>query len=392
MMTGALTGLKVLDLSRILAGPTSTQLLGDLGADVVKIENPKSNGDDTRAWGPPYCLDVAGEETDLSAYFNCANRNKRSVSADLSTEDGQALIKQLATQADIVVENFKPGGLTKYGLNYASLREINPRIVYCSISGFGQTGRNAHKPGYDLMAQGFGGIMSLTGSSDGEPTKVGVGIADVMCGMYATVGILAAIRHRDQTGQGQQIDIALVDSQIAWLINEGTNFLTSKELPKRRGTEPPHIAPYQVYEGSDGHVIIACGNDRQFIRLCDFLGMNEVASDPRFSTNPSRLANREALNVILMVALAKISLADIIKGLEGCGVPVGPVNTLDKVFNSGQVFDRDMQISMENPEAQATVQMIGNPLKFSETPVSYRRAPPTFGEHTTDFHAKAPWK
>lgn len=391
-MTGALSGLKVLDLSRILAGPTCTQLLGDMGADVVKIENPLSNGDDTRAWGPPYSVDEAGQQTDLSAYFNCANRNKRSVEADLRTDDGQALIKRLAAQADIVVENFKPGGLAKYGLDYGSLRKVNPRLVYCSISGFGQTGRNAHKPGYDLMAQGYGGIMSLTGQPDGEPTKVAVGIADVMCGMYAAVGILAAIRHVEQTGQGQQIDIALVDSQIAWLINEGTNFLTSGELPKRRGNEHPNIAPYQVYEGSDGHVIIACGNDGQFSRLSDFLGLADLSKDPRFATNPARIQNREALNTILEPAFSQLSMVDITSGLEACGVPVGPVNTLDKVFDSDQAEDREMKISMENSAIKATVPMIGNPLKFSETPVSYRRSPPTFGEHTAEFFGKSPWR
>jgi crotonobetainyl-CoA:carnitine CoA-transferase CaiB-like acyl-CoA transferase len=391
-MTGALSGLKVLDLSRILAGPTCTQLLGDMGADVVKIENPRSDGDDTRAWGPPYCVDPEGAQTDLSAYFNCANRNKRSVAADLSSDAGQVLITRLARQADIVVENFKPGGLAKYGLDYTSLSKVNPQLVYCSITGFGQTGRNAHKPGYDLMAQGFGGIMSLTGDVDGEPTKVAVGIADVMCGMYATVGILAAIRHRDQTGQGQQIDIALVDSQIAWLINEGTNFLTSGHLPERRGNEHPNIAPYQVYESSDGHVIIACGNDGQFVRLCGFLKLDGLAEDANFATNPARIVNREALNAILQPAFAQYSMSEITAALEACGVPVGPVNTLDKVFDSDQVADRDMKITMKNPQTNATIPMIGNPLKFSETPISYRRSPPTFGEHTVDFLERAVWK
>ncbi len=390
-MTGALDGVKVLDLSRILAGPTCTQLLGDLGADVIKIENPASAGDDTRAWGPPYAQDAAGNDTDLSAYFNCANRNKRSICVDITSAKGQDTIRTLASQADIVVENFKPGGLAKYGLDYPSLKTLNPSMVYCSISGFGHTGPNAHKPGYDLMAQGFGGIMSLTGDPEGQPTKVGVGIADVMCGMYATVGILAALRHAEATGIGQQIDIALVDSQIAWLINEGTNYLTSGALPKRRGNEHPNIAPYQVYDASDGHVIVACGNDGQFARLTGFLGLDDIAQDPRFATNPARIVNRGALNTYLMPAFSARSMGDIIAGLEACGVPVGPVNTLDKAFGSDQVIARGMKIALENTNAGTVVPMIGNPLKFSQTPVSYRRAPPTLGEHTSEISKKSPW-
>ena len=288
-MTGALSNLKVLDLSRILAGPTCTQLLGDLGADVVKIENPSTRGDDTRTWGPPYVNDAQGQPTDLSAYFNCANRNKRSVAIDISTPEGQDAVRKLAAEADVIVQNFKPGGLDKFGLDYSSLYKLNPRLVYCSISGFGQTGPNALKPGYDLMAQGYGGIMSLTGEPGGQPMKVAVGIADVMCGMYAAVGILAAIRHRDQTGEGQEIDLSLVDSQIAWLINEGTNFLTSGETPVRRGNAHPNIVPYQVYNAKDGHVIVAVGNDKQFSRMCKFLRLDHIATDERFATNPDRI-------------------------------------------------------------------------------------------------------
>ena len=258
---GPLKGVKVLDLSRILAGPTCTQLLGDLGASVIKIENPSTGGDDTRQWGPPYVEDEAGNRSDLSAYFMSANRNKKSVAIDIATPEGQAEIKRLASHADIMIENFKPGGLAKYGLDYNSLSQDLPGLVYCSISGYGQTGPNSSKPGYDLMAQGYGGIMSLTGDPEGAPMKVGVGIADVMCGMYATVGILAALRHRDLTGEGQQIDLALVDAQISWLINEGTNYLTSGQVPQRRGNGHPNIVPYEVYETADGHVILAVGND-----------------------------------------------------------------------------------------------------------------------------------
>ena len=258
---GALDGLFILDLSRILAGPTCTQLLGDLGATVIKIENPKTGGDDTRSWGPVYATNEAGEPTDLSAYFMAANRNKLSVAIDISTDEGQAQIRALAARADVVVENYKPGGLNKYGLDHDTLLAAHPELIYCSITGFGHTGPNSAQPGYDLMAQGYSGIMSLTGEPEGVPNKVGVGIADVMCGMYATVGILAALRHRDKTGEGQHIDLSLVDSSMAWLINEGCNYLTSGNLPVRRGNAHPNIVPYDTFEASDGHLILAVGND-----------------------------------------------------------------------------------------------------------------------------------
>lgn len=377
---GALEGVKVLDLSRILAGPTCTQLLGDLGAEVLKIENPKAGGDDTRQWGPPYALDADGNPSDLSAYFMAANRNKRSVAVDIATKDGQALIRRLAAEADILVENFKPGGLVKYGLDYTSLREACPHLVYCSISGYGQTGPNAHKPGYDLMAQGYGGIMSLTGEPEGAPMKAGVGIADVMCGMYACVGILAALRHRDRTGAGQQIDIALVDSQIAWLINEGVNYLTTGKLPQRRGNNHPNIVPYGVYGTADGHVILAVGNDSQFSRFLEFLNLAGLADDPRFATNPARLEHREALDAIIIPAVQRHTTAEIIAAMEDRKVPAGPVQTLDQVFASDQAAAREMQIAMQ--AAPGEVRLIGNPLKLSRTPVSYRHPPPACGAHT----------
>ena len=382
---GALAGLKVLDLSRILAGPTCTQLLGDLGADVVKVENPKTGGDDTRTWGPPFVKSANGQDTDLSAYFMSANRNKRSVAVDLSTEDGQRIVKALASEADVVIENFKPGALTKFGLDHATLLAAHPRLVYCSISGFGQTGPNASKPGYDLMAQGYGGVMSLTGEPGGQPMKVGIGIADVMCGMYAAVGILAALRHRDATGEGQHIDLALVDSQIAWLINEGVNYLTSGAVPQRRGNGHPNIVPYQVYAAADGHVILAVGNDSQFARFADWLGHPELAEDQRFATNPARLANRDVLNATIEPIMSMRSMAQITAGLEAIKVPVGPVNTLDQVFASDQVAARDMQIDMDS--AAGPVHLIGNPLKLSKTPVTYRRAPPTCGQDTEEVLA-----
>lgn len=387
---GALSGIKVLDLTRILAGPTCTQLLGDLGASVLKIENPATGGDDTRQWGPPYASDDHGRPSDLSAYFMSANRNKRSVAVDIATPEGQAIIRRLAAEADVLIENFKPGGLAKYGLDYAGLSPGLPGLVYCSISGFGQTGPNAAKPGYDLMAQGYGGIMSLTGEPQGAPMKVGVGIADVMCGMYASVGILAALRHRDRTGRGQQIDIALVDAQIAWLINEGVNYLTTGEVPQRRGNGHPNIVPYDVYETADGHVILAVGNDRQFRRFAGFLGRADLAEDPRFATNPARLEHRVALNAQLVPAIRALSSAQAIAGLEALGVPAGPVQRLDQVFASDQVSARQMQIAM--PAASGEVHLIGNPLKFSRTPVSYRYPPPAFGADTdTVLSAASPF-
>ena len=382
-MAGALDGVKVLDLSRILAGPTCTQLLGDLGAEVWKIENPGSAGDDTRKWGPPFVDDADGTATDLSAYFMCANRNKLSVGVDIATPEGQATIRELAAQADVVIENFKPDGLKKYGLDHASLLAAHPKLVYCSISGYGQTGPNRDKPGYDLMAQGFGGIMSLTGEPDGRPMKVAVGIADVVCGMYATVGILAALRHRDLTGEGQHIDLALVDSQIAWLINEGVAHLTTGKERKRQGNEHATIVPYQTFEASDGHVLVAVGNDSQYARFCDYLGRPDLAEDPAYATNPARIKNRTKLLKIIEGFLVERPMQDIIDGLEARKVPVGPVNTLGQVFASDQVAAREMKIDMPRDDvAGGAVSLIGNPLKLSKTPISYRRPPPHFSEDT----------
>jgi crotonobetainyl-CoA:carnitine CoA-transferase CaiB-like acyl-CoA transferase len=380
-MVGALDGLIVLDLSRILAGPTCTQLLGDLGAEVIKIENPATGGDDTRSWGPPFATAPDGTDTDLSAYFICANRNKKSVAVDITTTEGPDLIRQLAARADVVIENFKPGGLTKYGLDHDSLLAAYPQLVYCSISGFGQTGPNRDKPGYDLMAQGYGGIMSVTGEPDGQPMKVGVGIADVMCGMYATVGILAALRHRDKTGEGQHIDLSLVDAQMAWLINQGTNYLTSGNVPHRNGNKHPNIVPYEVFEAADGHVIVAVGNDSQFRRFCDFVGHVEWADKPEFATNPARLAHREVLVPLVAEALRKLPAAQIIAGLEAVKVPVGPVHTLDQALNSDQAVARDMTVDLASEHADR-ISTLGNPLNLSRTPVQYTRPPPVFGQDT----------
>lgn len=381
----ALEGIVVLDLTRILAGPTATQMLGDLGATVIKVENPKG-GDDTRSWGPPYVRGADGRDTDLSAYFMAANRNKQSIAVDMATPDGQRVLRALVARADIVVENFKPGGLTKYGLDHQTLCAAHPGLIYCSISGFGQTGPNRDKPGYDLMAQGYGGIMSLTGDPDGMPMKVGVGIADVMCGMYAAIGVLAALRHRDATGEGQHIDIALVDTQMAWLINEGVNYLTSSKVPQRRGNGHPNIVPYDVFEARDGHVIVAVGNDAQFVRFCDFLGLPDLAALPDYATNPARLKNREALLALLRPVLAGQSVAEIVVGLEALKVPVGPIQTVADALGSDQAAVRGAVIEVASEEAEAGyVRLLGNPLKLSKTPVRYRRAPPSLGADTDEI-------
>lgn len=380
---GPLHGVRVLDLSRILAGPTCTQLLGDLGATVLKIENPGTGGDDTRQWGPPYVKD-GSEDTDLSAYFMSANRNKLSVSIDIATPEGQAEVRRLAALADIVLENFKPGGLAKYGMDYAGLSAVNPKLVYGSISGYGQTGPNASKPGYDLMAQGYGGIMSLTGDPNGAPMKVGVGVADVMCGMYACVGILAALRHAEATGEGQQVDVALVDSQIAWMINEGVNTRLSGQAPIRRGNGHPNIVPYDVYETMDGHVIVAVGNDSQFRRFCSVLDLAALPDDPMYATNPMRMKNRDALAEYLVPALRLRSTAEVIAAMEGARVPVGPVQTLPQVFATDQAAARGLILDMTTPGQMGdlTLPLIGNPLHLSATPVTYRHPPPRFGADT----------
>jgi len=384
-MSGPLAGLKIFDLTRILAGPTCTQLLGDLGADVIKIERP-GEGDDTRRWGPPYVKNEDGSDSDASAYYLSSNRNKRSLTIDIASPEGQALARRLVASCDIVVENFKVGGLAKFGLDYLSLREVKPDLVYCSITGFGQTGPYAPRAGYDYLAQGMGGMMSITGEPDGQPMKVGVGIADVMCGMYATVAVLAALRHRDRTGQGQYIDLALLDTQVSWLVNEGLNYLTSGEVPHRRGTEHANIVPYNVLPCADGHFIIAVGNDRQFQRFCTFAGTPELGEDPRFLTNSLRVANREALYEILPTLTKQKTLDEWVDGLAELGVPSGPVNTIDRVFADPQVLHREMKISMPYPGTEkGEVSLIGNPIKFSETPIDYRRPPPHVGEHNEEI-------
>ena len=381
---GPLHGVRVLDLSRILAGPTATQLLGDYGAEVLKIERPEA-GDDTRSWGPPFLMDKSGKPTRESAYYLCANRNKRSIAVDIASERGQEIIRALLGESDVLIENFKPGGLAKYGLSYADVKDEFPGLVYCSISGFGQMGPNAHKAGYDLMAQAYGGIMSLTGEPEGPPMKVAVAIADVMTGMYAVTAILAALHHKMQTGEGQYIDIALVDSQMAWLINQGTNYLMSGEVPKRRGNQHPNIVPYQVFEMADGYAVVAVGNDSQFERFCNLVGCPDLASDPKYRTNVARLENREELIALLSGRLRKIGRDELIEGMEANGIPGGPINDLADVFNSDQAKARDMKLTMAHPaSATGTVDLIGNPVKFSKTPVTYRMAPPLCGADTKE--------
>lgn len=379
----ALDGLVVLDLSRILAGPTATQLLGDFGATVIKVENPKTKGDDTRGWGPNYALDENCKPTDLSAYFMAANRNKQSIAVDLSTADGQEILQKLAARSDIVIENYKPGGLEKYGLDHRTLCAKHPGLIYCSISGFGQTGPNRDQPGYDLMAQGYGGIMSLTGAPDGAPMKVGVGIADVMCGMYATIGILAALRHRDRTGEGQHIDLALVDAQMAWLINEGTNYLTSGKLPERRGNAHPNIVPYDAFECSDGHVLIAVGNDAQFVRFCDAIDLAELNDDARFRTNVLRIEHRDTLIPILRQRLRSLTKQDVLARLHSVKVPVGPINNVEEALSSDQAIARGTVVDVQADDvAGGHIKLLANPLKLSRTPVRYDSPPPRFGQDT----------
>lgn len=382
--TGPLEGIRILDLTRILAGPTCTQLLGDLGADIIKVEKPGS-GDDTRGWGPPYLRDKDGNDTRESAYYMASNRNKRSVTIDIAKPEGVALVKDLLKHCDAICHNFKVGGLDKYGLGYDDIHAEFPDKVYLHISGFGRTGPYAKRAGYDMLAQGMGGIMSLTGPVDGDPQKVGVGISDVMCGMYATSALLAALRHRDKTGQGQLIDLALLDSSVAWLINEGVNYLTHGHPNVRRGNAHSNIVPYDVYPTADGYVILAIGNDAQFQRFCDFVGKPELATDERFLTNDARVRNRDAITPLMRQTTVMKTTAEWVDGLAPLGVPSAPVNTVPMAFEDPQVKHREMRIEMDHPIADdGKCRLIGNPIKYSETPVSYRRPPPMTGEHTDE--------
>ena len=385
-MSAPLNGLRVLDLSRILAGPSATQLLADLGAEVIKIERP-GTGDDTRGWGPPFLQDADGNDTRESAYYLCANRGKKSVAVDIAAPEGQTIIREIAKSADILIENFKVGGLARYGLDYDSLKDLNPRLIYCSITGFGQTGPLKHRAGYDFLIQGMGGIMSLTGSPDGEPMKVGVGMADEMCGMYAATAILSAVHARHASGKGQYIDLALLDSQMAWLINQGSAYLMDGKVPPRRGNEHPTIVPYGTFPGADKPFILAVGNDGQFARFCAIAGRPDLAEDPRLARNVDRVRNRDVLIPILNGITATRPAADWIAALDDQAVPCGPINDLSEAFDQPQAQARGMKITLPHP-VSGHVDLIGNPIRMSETPVDYGNAPPTLGQHTTEVLAE----
>ncbi len=385
-MTGPLSHIRILDMSRILAGPWAAQNLADLGAEVVKLERPGS-GDDTRHWGPPYLMAENGTPTAEAAYYLAANRGKKSVAVDIAAPSGQELVRALAKTADVLIENYKVGGLAKYGLGYDDLKADNPGLIYCSITGFGQTGPYAGKPGYDFVIQGMGGLMSVTGEKDGQPgggpQKVGVAVADLMTGMYATVAILAALAHRDKTGEGQHIDMALLDAQVAMMANQNMNYLISGAPPGRLGNAHPNIVPYQVFACSDGDLIIGIGNGAQFTRLCEILGCPECVSDPRFATNDARVKNREALVTILSEILARESRAHWNRALDEAGIPCGPINNLDEVFDDPQVRHRGLRIDLPHP-LSGSVPQVAAPFRFSATPVDYEAAPPTLGQHTDD--------
>ena len=381
---GALSHLKILDLSRVLAGPWASQLLADLGAEVIKVERPDV-GDDTRTWGPPFLHDREGQATRDAAYFLCTNRNKRSITIDITTTDGQALVRELAGQADVLIENYKLGGLAQYGLDHASLKALCPRLVYCSITGFGHTGPYAQRAGYDFLVQGMGGLMSVTGRADNEegagPLKVGVAVTDILTGLYAANAIQAALTHRDRTGEGQHIDLALLDVAVACMANQAMNQLYGAP-PRRMGNGHPNVVPYQDFPTADGDVIIAVGNDGQFARLCGVLGNPEWASDPRFVNNQARQKNRVELIRLLRIETLRRRTADWVAAMEAAEVPCGPINTLAQVFEDPQVQARGMQVRVDHISG-GSIPLVANPIKFSATPVDYRHAPPTLG-HDTD--------
>ncbi len=385
-MAGPLGHLTVLDLSRVLAGPWCTQLLADLGATVIKVEKPGS-GDDTRAWGPPFLKDRAGRDTTEAAYYLACNRGKLSVAVDFTQPDGQALLRALARGADVVVENYKVGGLAKYRLDYASLAAENPRLVYCSITGFGQTGPYADRAGYDFIIPGMGGFMSVTGERDalpgGGPQKAGIAISDLMTGMYAATAILAAIAQREVSGRGQHIDAALLDTTVAMMAVMDMNYLVGGKAPGRVGNAHANIVPYEVFRCRDGHLILAVGNDGQFAKFCEVAGRGEWARDPRYAKNVDRVRNREALVPLVAGVMATRQRDDWLAALEAVGVPCGPINTLDQVFADPQVLARGMKLELPHPLA-GSVPQVGNPLKFSATPIAYERAPPLCGEHTAE--------
>ena len=385
-MASPLSHIRVLDLSRVLAGPWASQTLADLGADVIKIERP-GVGDDTRGWGPPYLRDGEGRETREAAYYLAANRGKRSVTLDVASPDGREIVRRLAAESDVFLENFKVGDMARYGLGWEDLRKINPRLVYCSITGFGQTGPMAHLPGYDFIIQGIGGLMSITGERDdlagGGPQKVGVAVADLMTGLYSTIAILGALTHRDRTGEGQHIDMALLDVQVAAIANMNLNYLTSGRVPRRQGNAHANIVPYQVFAASDGDLVVAVGNDGQFARLAEVIGAPHLASDPRFVKNAERVRNREILVPMLQTIFSTRTVADWIAAIEPEGIPCGPINDIGQVFAHPQVVAREMRRDLAHPLA-GTTPTVANPIRYSATPIAYDRAPPTLGQHTRE--------
>jgi len=369
-----LQGIRVLDLSRVLAGPYCTMVLGDLGADVIKVEPPE--GDETRAWGPPF---AEGE----SAYYLCVNRNKRGIVINLKSDEGKKILRDLALQSDVLVENFRPGTLEKFGLDFETLHELNPKLIYCSITGFGQTGSMRDKPGYDFMIQALGGLMSISGEPEGEPMKTGVAVVDLFAGQNAIIAILAALQARTLTGQGQRLDIALFDSQLGWLANVASNYLISGKLPKRYGNAHANIVPYQSFQASDGWFAIAVGNDRQFARLCGVIGNSELELDPRFLRNSDRVENREILIPLLVSIFKTASVAEWLKKLDEAEIPCGAINNFEQVFSMPNVKEREMLVTMHHP-AVGELPLVGSPLKMSDTPVEYRLPPPLMGEHTEE--------
>ncbi|WP_428647332.1 CaiB/BaiF CoA transferase family protein [Roseibium sp.] len=385
-MTAPLKGIKVIELARILAGPWTGQTLADLGADVIKVEAPQ--GDDTRGWGPPFVRDETGADRD-AAYFHACNRGKRSITVDFRTGEGQEIVRRLVADADVVIENFKVGGLAKYGLDYDSLRKVNPKLVYCSITGFGQDGPYAHRAGYDFMIQGMGGIMDLTGEPEGDPQKIGVAFADIFTGLYGVIGVLAALRRRDETGEGEWVDMALLDAQVAVLANQALNYFVSGKAPKRLGNAHPNIVPYQVFPSKDGHLIIAVGNDGQFRRLCAVLGRPELPETPKFATNAARVASRSELVPILAEETATRLRDDLLAALEMEGVPAGPINSVEDVFNDTQVTHRGLKVDLPATGVEGGhVPSVRTPISFRNGELVLERAAPALGEHTDEILAE----
>jgi crotonobetainyl-CoA:carnitine CoA-transferase CaiB-like acyl-CoA transferase len=383
-MPGPLEGLRVLELARILAGPWAGQILADLGADVIKVER-KGPGDDTRGWGPPF-VEAAGGGHLGSAYFHSTNRGKRSIELDFEGKEGQRIVTKLAARSDILIENFKVGGLAKFGLDYATLAKVNPRLVYCSVTGFGQDGPYAARAGYDLMAQGMGGIMDITGTADGEPTRAGVPVADIFTGVYSVIGVLAGIIQRDRTGRGCLVDTSLLDSQVGVLANQALNYLVSGKVPERIGNAHPNIVPYQVFPVADGHVIVAVGNDGQFGKFCGVIGAPALAKDPAYLTNADRLGHRAELVGKISALTLKMSQANLLAGLEAVGVPSGPINRLDQVFSDTQVIHRGMKLSLATDEAKAgAIPGVRTPIMLDTVPMASERTAPKLGEHTAEI-------